>query len=324
MKLSEERRRVLVTGGGGFIGSHLVEALVERGESVRVLDNFQTGKRENLAGVEGRIELLEGDLCDPQVLRKGCQGVSVIFHQAAIPSVPWSILHAEENHRVNATGTFQLLQAAREAGVRRVVYAASSAAYGALAEGPGGACLETQQPAPLSPYAVAKLVGEYYCQVFAAVYGVETVALRYFNIFGPRQDPSSPYSGVISRFVQSLLSGLPLVIYGDGEQSRDFTYVANVVDANLRAADSATASGRVINIGVGERTTLNQLLGELQAILGMRQPPSFEPARVGDIRHSLADLRQATNILGYHPVVGVAEGLRRTVAWYQEQAFTAS
>ncbi|MFZ4629601.1 MAG: SDR family oxidoreductase [Blastocatellia bacterium] len=319
MSLLRNGSRVLVTGGGGFIGSHLVEALLDRGNRVRVLDNFQTGKRENLAEVRHRIELIEGDLCDPPTVREACQGVTVIFHQAAIPSVPWSIEHPEQNHQVNASGTFQLLLAAQEAGVRRLVYAASSAAYGPRAEGPGGACLESQLPEPLSPYAVAKLVGEYYCQVFASIYRVETVALRYFNIFGPRQDPSSPYSGVISRFIQALLARVPPVLHGDGEQSRDFTYVANVVEANCRAAESTTASGRVINVGVGERTTLNQLLAELQTLLGTAIPPSYEPARVGDIRHSLADLRLAAETLGYAPVVGVTEGLRRTVAWYQAQ-----
>ena len=231
----------LVTGGGGFIGSHIAEALVQRGKQVRVLDNFSTGRRENLAHLAGRIELIEGDIRDDATLQQACAGIDVVFHEAAIPSVPRSVKEPEVNHDVNVNGTFKLLLAARDAGVRRVVYAASSSAYGEVGT---SAKVEDQTPSPLSPYAVAKLVGEYYCQVFATVYGLETVALRYFNVFGPRQDPSSPYSGVISKFVTSLLAGEAPQIYGDGEQSRDFTYIANVIDANLRAANRRRPAGR--------------------------------------------------------------------------------
>ncbi len=309
-----ESRIYLVTGGGGFIGSHISEALLRRGDTVRVLDNFLTGRRENLAHLAGSIELIEGDIRDAATLRRACAGVHVVFHEAAIPSVPRSVREPEINHEVNVDGTFNVLMAARDAGVRRVVYAASSSAYGEIGT---AAKVEDQLPSPLSPYAVAKLVGEYYCQVFSRVYGLETVALRYFNVFGPRQDPSSPYSGVISKFVTSLLAGEAPVIYGDGEQSRDFTYVANVVDANLRAAESAAAVGQVINVGTAGRTTLNGLFAELQQIIGTSLTPTYAETRAGDIRHSLADLRRAHELLGYQPQVGLTEGLRRTVDWYR-------
>jgi len=305
----------LVTGGGGFIGSHLAEALVQRGKRVRVLDNFSTGRRENLAHLAGQIELIEGDIRDDATLREACAEVDVVFHEAAIPSVPRSVKEPEVNHDVNVNGTFKLLLAARDAGVRRVVYAASSSAYGEIGT---SAKVEDQTPSPLSPYAVAKLVGEYYCQVFAKVYGLETVALRYFNVFGPRQDPSSPYSGVISKFVTSLLTGQAPQIYGDGEQSRDFTYIANVVDANLRAAESPAAIGQVINVGTASRTTLNQLLAELQQIIGTALTPQYAETRAGDVRHSLADLTRAAALLGYAPQTDLATGLRLTVDWYRK------
>jgi nucleoside-diphosphate-sugar epimerase len=304
----------LVTGGAGFIGSHICEALIKRGERVRVLDNLLTGHRANLAHLEGRLDFIEADISDYAATRRAVAGVSVIFHQAAIPSVPRSVAEPQLNHVVNVDGTFNVLMAAREAGVRRVVYAASSSAYGDTETLPK---VESMLPSPLSPYAAAKLFGEYYCQVFTRVYGLETVALRYFNIFGPRQDPSSPYSGVISKFVTSLLAGERPVIYGDGEQSRDFTYVDNAVEANLRAAEAPEASGQVINIGVGTRITLNQLLAELQRILGTNLPPRSDEPRAGDVRHSLADIRLAQALLGYQPLVPLAEGLRRTVEWYQ-------
>lgn len=311
-----EQKLYLVTGGAGFIGSHLAEALVKRGGRVRVLDNLMTGKRENLAHLANKIEFIEGDIRDYEMTRRAAEGVEIIFHEAAIPSVPRSVEEPQLNHDANVNGTFNVLLAARDAGVRRVVYAASSSAYG---ERGTGAKQEDQLPNPLSPYAVAKLVGEYYCQVFTKVYGLETVALRYFNVFGPRQDPSSPYSGVISKFVTTLLNGQAPVIYGDGEQSRDFTYVANVVDANLLAAESPEAVGQVINLGIKQRTTLNQLLAELQKIIGSNLTPRFEPTRAGDVRHSLADITQAERLLGYRPAVGLAEGLRYTVEWYREQ-----
>lgn len=309
-----KNRLYLVTGGAGFIGSHIVETLVNRGEKVRVLDNLMTGKYENIANFEGRIEFILGDIRDFKALGKAVDGVDTIFHEAAIPSVPRSVEDPQLNHDSNVNGTFNVLLAARDAGVRRVVYAASSSAYGEIGTGEKR---EDQLPSPLSPYAVAKLVGEYYCQVFTRVYGLETVSLRYFNVFGPRQDPSSPYSGVISKFVTTLLNGDRPMIFGDGEQSRDFTYVANVVDANIRAAESADAVGEVINLGVNQRTTLNQLLSELQKIIGTNIAPQYEPPRAGDIRHSLADISRAEKLLGFKPLIGLEEGLKATVDWYR-------
>ena len=309
-----KNRLYLVTGGAGFIGSHIVETLVNRGEKVRVLDNLMTGKHENIANFEDRIEFILGDIRDFKALGKAVDGDDTIFHEAAIPSVPRSVEDPQLNHDSNVNGTFNLLLAARDAGVRRVVYAASSSAYGEIGTGEKK---EDQLPSPLSPYAVAKLVGEYYCQVFPRVYGLETVSLRYFNVFGPRQDPSSPYSGVISKFVTTLLNGDRPMIFGDGEQSRDFTYVANVVDANIRAAESADAVGEVINLGVNQRTTLNQLLSELQKIIGTNIAPQYEPPRAGDIRHSLADISRAEKLLGFKPLIGLEEGLKATVDWYR-------
>src|SRR5262245_50133625 len=274
-----------------------------------------TGRLDNLAQVAGKIEFIEGDIRDYQALRQALRGVEVVFHEAAIPSVPRSINEPNLNHDVNVNGTFNVLLAARGAGVRRVIYAASSSAYGEIGT---GAKQEEQLPDPLSPYAVAKLVGEYYCRVFTRVYQLETVALRYFNVFGPRQDPTSPYSGVISKFMTALLNGQTPVIFGDGEQSRDFTYVANVVDGNLRAIDAPEAPGKVINLGVGTRTTLNQLLAQIQKIAGTDLKPIYEPPRAGDVRHSLADIKRAESILGYLPVVDLAGGLRYTFDWYRE------
>jgi nucleoside-diphosphate-sugar epimerase len=312
-----QQKIYLVTGGAGFIGSHIVEALVERGERVRVLDNLMTGNRSNLAHLTGEIEFIEGDIRDYQTARQVAEGAGVVFHQAAIPSVPRSVKEPGLNHDVNVNGTFNILLAARDAGVRRVVYAASSSAYGEVGS---GAKREDQLPSPLSPYAVAKLVGEFYCQVFTRVYGLETVALRYFNVFGPRQDPTSPYSGVISKFITALLGGNAPVIFGDGEQSRDFNYVTNVVDANLRAAEVPEAAGHVINLGLHQRTTLNKLLEELQKIIGTSFIPKYEPSRAGDIRHSLADIKLAQALLGYNPKVALSQGLRLTVDWYRKQA----
>jgi nucleoside-diphosphate-sugar epimerase len=310
-----EQGLYLVTGGAGFIGSHIVEALVRRGERVRVLDNLITGKRANIEHLASGIEFIEGDIRDLETIRRAVEGVRIIFHEAAIPSVPRSVNDPLLNHESNINGTFNVLLAARDAGVRRLVYAASSSAYG---EKGTGAKVEDQLPNPLSPYAAAKLVGEYYCQVFTHVYGLQTVALRYFNVFGPRQDPSSPYSGVISKFITSLLGGEPPVVFGDGEQSRDFTYVANVVDANLRAAEAPEAAGHVINLGVHQRTTLNQLLAELQKIIGTNLTPIYESPRIGDVRHSLADITRAEQLLGFKPIVGLTDGLRYTVDWYRE------
>lgn len=304
----------LVTGGAGFIGSHISEALVNRGDNVRVIDNFVTGYSRNLDNIKDKIEFIEGDISDYETVYKAAKGVRTIFHQAAIPSVPRSVKEPELNHNNNVNGTFNVLLAARDAGVKRVVYAASSSAYGERGEGEKR---EDQTPSPLSPYAVAKLVGEYYCKVFNEVYGLETVALRYFNVFGPRQDPSSPYSGVISKFITTLLNGESPLIFGDGEQSRDFTYIANVVDANLRASESTLAVGRVINLGLNKRVTLNMLLAELQIIMGTDLKPIYEATRTGDIRHSLADITLARQLLEFEPRVSLSEGLKHTVDWYR-------
>ncbi|MGH9803198.1 MAG: SDR family oxidoreductase [Blastocatellia bacterium] len=305
----------LVTGGAGFIGSHIAEALVKRGDRVRVLDNLMTGKRENLAHLAGKVEFIEADIRDYTATRQAVEGVNIVYHEAAIPSVPRSVAEPQLNHEANVNGTFNVLMAARDAGVKRVIFAASSSAYGDTEVLPK---TETMLPNPLSPYAAAKLVGELYCQVFTQVYGLETVALRYFNVFGPRQDPTSPYSGVISKFVTSLLNNQAPTIFGDGEQSRDFTYIANVVDANLRAAEAPEAAGQVMNLGIGQRITLNQLFEELQKIIGTNLKPEYKEIRAGDVRHSLADIARAENLLGYQPLVGFAEGLKYTVDWYRE------
>lgn len=305
----------LVTGGAGFIGSHIAEALVKRGDRVRVLDNLMTGKRENMAHLTGKLEFIEADIRDAAATRQVMEGVSIVFHEAAVPSVPRSVAEPQLNHEANVNGTFNVLMAARDAGVKRVVFAASSSAYGDTEVLPK---VETMMPNPLSPYAAAKLVGELYCQTFTRVYGLETVALRYFNVFGPRQDPTSPYSGVISKFVTALLNNEAPTIFGDGEQSRDFTYVANVVDANLRAAEAPDAVGQVMNLGIGDRITLNQLFDELQKIIGTNLKPNYAETRAGDVRHSLADITRAESLLGYRPLVGLAEGLKYTVDWYQE------
>ena len=310
-----EKKLYLVTGGAGFIGSHITEALVKRGDRVRVLDNLLTGHRANLAHLNGSVEFIEGDIRDAAQTRAAAEGVHIVFHEAAIPSVPRSVADPQLNHDSNVQGTFNVLMAAREAGVKRVVYAASSSAYGETEALPKQ---EDMPPSPLSPYAAAKLFGEYYMQVFTRVYGLETVSLRYFNVFGPRQDPSSPYSGVISKFATALLTEQTPVIYGDGEQSRDFTYVENVVDANLRAAEAPAASGQVMNCGVGRRITLNALLEEMQKALSTNLPPEYRETRTGDVRHSLADISRAQKLIGYEPIVHLAEGLKRTMAWYKD------
>ena len=311
----------LVTGGAGFVGSHIAAALLDAGARVRVLDDLSTGHEENLDEIGSDVEFVRGSLLDAEVLGRALEGVEVVFHEAAIPSVPRSVENPVEAHRACAEGTFALLVAASKAGVRRLVYAASSSAYGDQPTLPKS---EDMRPEPLSPYAAAKLVGEYYCQVWARVYGFETVALRYFNVFGPRQDPSSQYSGVISRFIDALSSGARPVIYGDGEQSRDFTYVSNVVDANLRAAESPSAVGRVINVATGRRTTLNELLGVLKKLTGREDAePEYVEARQCDVRHSLADVRLAREHLGFEPRVGLEEGLRRTIDWWKQSRFAA-
>ena len=310
---------VVVTGGAGFVGSHIVAALLERGARVRVIDNLSTGYAENLAEIGGEIDFIKASITDSQAVNRALENVELVFHEAAIPSVPRSVNNPAETHDASVNGTFSLLLAARDRKVRRLVYAASSSAYGDQQESPKR---ESMRPDPLSPYAVAKLVGEYYSQVFDRTYGLETVSLRYINVFGPRQDPGSQYSGVISRFLLALNRGESPVIYGDGEQSRDFTYVSNVVDANLRAAESQEAVGKVINVANGESVTLNELLATVQRLTGRTDIPArYELPRVGDIRDSLADLTLAKSLLGYSPVVGLEEGLRRTIAWWKTSRF---
>jgi UDP-glucose 4-epimerase len=310
-------RTVLVTGGAGFIGSHLAEALAARGDRVRVLDNLSTGFRANVQSFLDKIEFLHADLLDAAAVKKAVAGVDCVFHQAALASVPRSVERPLDTHEHCMTATVYLLDAARRAGVRRVVYAASSSAYG---DQPFSSKREGDYPQPLSPYAAAKLAGEFYCQAFAATYGLETVALRYFNVFGPRQDPGSPYSAVIPLFITALLSGKPPVIYGDGLQSRDFTFVANVVKANLLAADAPGVSGRMFNAANGKSTNLLTLLDLLNRLLGTKIPPRFDPPRVGDVHESLADITLARQHLGYEPEVDFEEGLRRSIAYYKKSA----
>ncbi len=310
---------VLVTGGAGFIGSHIASALSANGARVRVLDDLTTGHRENIDEIGGDVDFIEGSVADEELLTKVLEGVEVVFHEAAIPSVPRSVEAPRQTHVASVDGTFSLLLAARDQKVRRVVYAASSSAYGDQPTLPKS---EEMRPDPLSPYAVAKLVGEYYCRAFTRVYGLETVSLRYFNVFGPRQDPGSQYSGVVSRFISSLLSNERPVIYGDGEQSRDFTYIDNVVAANLSAAEAPKASGNVINIANGERVTLNQLLDELKKLTGHQDVTAeYLEARLGDVRHSLADISMARELLGYESKVGLREGLQRTIDWWKTSRF---
>jgi nucleoside-diphosphate-sugar epimerase len=310
----------LVTGGAGFIGSHIASALTANGARVRVLDDLSTGHRENIDEIGSDVDFINGSVADEGLLGKVLEGVELVFHEAAIPSVPRSVEAPRQTHIASVDGTFSLLLAARDKGVRRVVYAASSSAYGDQPTLPKS---EQMLPDPLSPYAVAKLVGEYYCQAFTRVYGLETVSLRYFNVFGPRQDPGSQYSGVVSRFISMLLSGERPVIYGDGEQSRDFTYIDNVVAANMNAATAPDAAGKVINVANGERITLNQLLEELKELTGNSDVTAeyLEP-RVGDVRHSLADISRARELLGYESKVDLREGLRRTIDWWKSSRFS--
>jgi len=300
----------LVTGGAGFIGSHIVDELVRRGEPVRVLDNFSTGKRENL---QSAIEVIEGDIRDLDTVRRATRGVDYLLHQAALPSVPRSVTDPLTAHEVNVTGTLNVLISAREANVKRVVYASSSSVYG---DSPTLPKHEDMPTNPLSPYAVSKLAGENYCGAFHQVYGLPTVALRYFNVFGPRQDPTSQYSAVIPKFIASLLSDEPPTIYGDGTQSRDFTYVANVVYANLLACERDEAVGQVINVAYGERYTLLALYQELLDLTERKLKLVFAPARAGDVKHSQAAIDKAIQMLGYAPKVGWRDGLRQTVEWY--------
>jgi UDP-glucose 4-epimerase len=301
---------VLVTGGAGFIGSHLAERLCREGHRVRVLDNFATGRRENLASISGEVDLIEGDVRSYERVHGSVRGCELVFHHAALPSVPRSIQDPLTTDAANATGTLNVLLAARDEGVRRVVFASSSSVYGPAAELPK----REQMPAlPIAPYGVAKLAAEGYCRACFEVYGLETVSLRYFNIFGPRQDPRSEYAAVIPRFIAALLEGRPPLVYGDGTQSRDFTYVDNAVEANMLAADADGVAGEVFNVACGEMISLNALLDQLRAITGASVQAVHEERRPGDLRHSLADISRGRDALGYEPSIGVREGLSRTV-----------
>ncbi|HEV2382818.1 MAG TPA: SDR family oxidoreductase [Terriglobia bacterium] len=302
----------LVTGGAGFIGSHTVEELVRRGESVRVLDDLSTGRKENLSSVLNQIDFRQGDIRDLEAIRPLFEGVNYVIHFAAASSVLRSIKEPVETTEVNLMGTLHVLVAARDAHVKRMVMAATGAIYG---DNPVLPRVETQMPDPLSPYAIVKLAGEYFGQVFHRLFGLEFVALRYFNIFGPRQNPLSPYSGVLSKFVRAYLSGITPTIHGTGEQSRDFTYVANVVDATMRACQALEAPGKVMNVGTGRGTSLNRAIQILNQILGVQVTPHHDPPRVGDFMHSTADIALARTVLGYEPSVTFEEGLRRTVGW---------
>lgn len=310
----------LVTGGAGFIGSHIAEELLRQGEKVRILDDLSTGKRENIEALlshplgtsKGPVEFIEADVCDEDAVRRAVAGVDVIFHEAAIPSVPRSVADPFGSNRASVDGTLRLLVAARDAGVRRLVYASSSAVYGDLPTLPK---VETMPTVPISPYGVAKLTAELYCRVFTTCYGFETVSLRYFNVFGPRQDPKSMYAGAIPIFVRELLKGGVPTLFGDGEQTRDFTYVADVVQANLKAATAARAAGGVFNAGAGRRVTVNRVYRIIAGVLGIDRPANYGPPRPGDILHSYADISAAEDVLGYRPGVTVEDGLKLTVEW---------
>jgi UDP-glucose 4-epimerase len=311
--------KILVTGGAGFIGSHLVEALLRQGHRVRVLDDLSSGKRENLTAVKDDIELVVGDCADAEIAQRAVRGIEVVFHEGAVPSVARSVKDPLRSHRTNATATLNMLVAARDAGVRRFIYAGSSSVYGDSKELPKR---ESMEPRPLSPYAVAKLTGEHYLRIFSSLYALETITLRYFNVFGPRQDPGSQYSGVISLFATSLLAGRTPVIYGDGLQSRDFTYVDNVVHGNLKALVAKGLTGQRVNVATGNRVTLKQLLTAVAKEIGVPARVDHHPARPGDIRHSLADVALAKKLLGYKPTVDFKDGLRATIEWYRGQVTT--
>ena len=302
----------LVTGGAGFIGSHLCRRLLASGCAVRVLDDLSSGRRENLAALDGEVDLVEGDLRDEALVGAALAEVDYVLHHAAVASVQTSIERPRFEQEVNAVGTLQLFEAARRAGVRRVVFAASAASYG---KDPTAPKREEMLPAPESPYAISKIAGEYYARVYSSLYGLEVVCLRYFNVFGPRQDPSSPYSGVISIFAERMLAGAAPTVFGDGGQSRDFVYVDNVVEANMRACATPGIAGRVYNIGCGRSASLLELVAALNRVLGTAIEPEFAPARPGDVRISLADITRAQRELGYEPVVHFEEGLEQTLAW---------
>ena len=303
-------RKVLVTGGAGFVGSNLVRALLERGDEVRVLDNFSTGNRTNLADLLDEVEIVEGDLRSYERVHAAVRGVELVFHQGALPSVPRSVQDPLTTTAVNVEGTLNVLLAARDEKVRRVVNASSSSVYGNTGTLPR---TEDQLPDPISPYAVAKLAAERFCTSFTRVYPIETVSLRYFNVFGPRQDPTSQYSAVVPRFIHAIAAAEPVTIYGDGEQSRDFTYVANVVEANLLAADAVDVNGAILNVASGGSETVNTLANTIGGLLGRRVEKLYDEARTADVRHSWADISEAREKLGFEPVVGFEEGLRRTI-----------
>ena len=311
--------KVLVTGGGGFIGSHIVDRLLADGHGVRVLDNFATGRRENLLDVLPDIELVEGDIQSYERVHNAVTGCEVVLHQGALPSVPRSVQDPLATHRANVDATLQVLLAARDAGVRRVVFAASSAAYGNTPVLPKR---EDMRPHPLSPYALHKVMGEQYCQLFTSLYGLETVCTRYFNVFGPRQQPGSPYSGVISLFIDALANGRRPLIHGDGRQTRDFTYVADVVTGVLACCEAPGVAGEIINIAAGGRVSLLDLVRTVKLILGAEAEPEFGPVREGDVRDSQADIFKARKLLGFEPRVAFEDGLRQTVAWYRTAAAT--
>ena len=311
--------KCLVTGGAGFIGSNLAEELIRQGAKVTILDNLTTGYRENLEEIAGDFDFVEGDLNDDAALLGAIDGVEIVFHHAALPSVPRSVENPVETHQACVNGTFNLLVKSKNAGVKRLIYAASSSAYGDQLVSPK---VESMRPEPLSPYAAAKLTGEYYCRVFTEVYGIETISLRYFNVFGPRQNPSSAYSGVISRFIDSLMKGQTPIIYGDGEQTRDFTYISNVVDANIKASQTPDGIGEVINTANGEKVSLNELLEVLKTITGQTGlDADYLEGRAGDVKHSQADNSLAKEWLGYQKLVGLEEGLKKTIEWWKASRF---
>jgi UDP-glucose 4-epimerase len=307
--------KFLVTGGAGFIGSNICRRLVAEGCFVRVVDNLLTGKKSNLADVIDKIDFVEADMGDEKVARSVMKGIDVVLHEGALPSVPRSVDDPALTHRHCVDATFTLLMAARDARIKRFVYAASSSAYGDTPKLPK---VETMRTDPLSPYAVGKLVGEYYCSVFAKVFGLETISLRYFNVFGPYQDPTSQYAAAIPAFVTSIMKNQPPTIYGDGEQSRDFTYIDNVVEANLCAARAKKTNGQVVNIACGEKITVNQIIAMINEILGRNVKPIYAPARAGDVKHSLADITAARKLIGFKPVILFRDGLEKAITWYRE------
>jgi len=311
--------KVLVTGGAGFIGSNLADELIRQGAKVAIIDNLVTGFRENLEEIRGDFDFIEGDLNDPISLAKALENVEIVFHEAALPSVPRSVADPAETHQACVNATFDLLVKAKGSGVRRFIYAASSSAYGDQETLPK---VETMSPSPMSPYAVAKLTGEYYCSVFHHVYGLETMSLRYFNVFGPRQNPSSQYSGVISRFIDALMTGDRPFIYGDGEQTRDFTFIANVTDANIKAAQTDRGFGQTANVANGERISLNKLFEVMKHVTGKGSADAiYEAERKGDVKHSQADNTRAREWFGYEKLIGLEDGIRQTIEWWRTSRF---